>query len=287
VAALNERPLGLTTSITPGYFETLRIPLLGGRDFTERDTADAPLVAIVSRATDRKLGGDRGLIGRRVIMGSQGGGQVMEVIGVVDDVRTQSLTASSEVEFYRPVLQRQRPSMQMVVRTTTDATAFESTARSVLSSIDSTLPLIAPSTLQQFAEQSVAQQRLLFVLLGVFAILAVALSTVGIYGVVASFVGQRTPEIGVRIALGAGRRQVVAGVLTQNLEPIAAGLGIGLLSAVALGRYVEGLLFEVSPLDPGVLAVGVCLLALTSAVACAIPALRASRIDPVTALRGE
>jgi predicted permease len=287
VPALNERPLGLTTSITPGYFETLRIPLLGGRDFTERDTADAPLVAIVSRATDRKLGGDRGLIGRRLIMGSQGGGQVMEVIGVVDDVRTQSLTATSEVEFYRPVLQRQRPSMQMVVRTATDAAAFESTARGVLSSIDSTLPLIGPSTLQQFAEQSLAQQRLLFVLLGVFAIIAVALSTVGIYGVVASFVGQRTPEIGVRIALGAGRRQVVAGVLTQNLEPIAIGLGVGLLCAIALGRYLEGLLYEVSPLDPGVLAGGIALLALISAAACAVPALRASRIDPVTALRGE
>ena len=287
VPPLNERPLGLTTSVTPGYFETLRIPLVAGRDFTERDTADAPLVAIVSRATDRKLGGERGLIGRRLIMGSQGGGQVMEVIGVVGDVRTQSLTATSEVEFYRPVLQRPRSSMQMVVRTTADAAAFESSARRVLSSIDATLPLIAPSTLEQFAGQSLGQQRLLFVLLGAFAVMAVVLSSVGIYGVVASFVGQRTPEIGVRMALGAGRGQVVGAVLFQNLAPIGVGIVVGLLGAIALGRFVKELLFEVSPLDPVLLAAGVCVLALVSGAACAIPALRAARIDPVTALRGE
>jgi predicted permease len=287
VPALNERPLGLTTSVTPGYFATLRIPLLAGRDFTDRDTADAPLVAIVSRATDRRLGGDRGLIGRRVIMGSQGGGQVMEVIGVVDDVRTQALTATSEVEFYRPVLQRPRPSMQMVVRTTADAAAFEGSARRLLTSIDSTLPLIGPTTLEQLADQSLARQRLLFVLLGVFALMAVVLSSVGIYGVVASFVGQRTPEIGVRMALGAGRRQVVGAVLRQNLTPIVAGLVTGLFAAIALGRFVEGLLFEMSALDPALLTAGVCVLALVSGCACAIPALRAARIDPVTALRGE
>jgi putative ABC transport system permease protein len=242
---------------------------------------------IVSRATDRKLGGDRGLIGRRLIMGSQGGGQVMEVIGVVDDVRTQSLTATSEVEFYRPVQQRPRPSMQMVVRTAGDAAAFETSARRLLSSIDPTLPLTGASTLEAYADQSLAQQRLLFILLGVFAVLAVVLSSVGIYGVVASFVGQRTPEIGVRMAMGASRTQVVAVVLFQNLTPIAAGLGVGLIGSIAIGRFVKGLLFEVSPLDPALLAGGVAVLALVAGAACAIPAARAARIDPVTALRGE
>jgi putative ABC transport system permease protein len=287
VPPLNERPLGLTMSVTPGYFTTLKIPVLAGRDFTERDTADAPLVAIVSKATARKLGGDRDLLGRRIIMGSQGGGQAMEVIGVVDDVRTQSLAATSEVEFYRPVMQRQRQVMTMLVKTAGDPAAFESTARQVLAAEDATLPLTGITTHLRMIEQSLAQQRLLFVMLGVFAVLAVVLSSVGIYGVVSSFVGQRTPEIGVRVALGASRAQVIRIVLGQSLVPVGAGLVVGLVGAVALGQLVEELLFEVSPLDPLMMGSGVVLLALAAGAAGAIPAGRAARIDPVAALRSD
>jgi macrolide transport system ATP-binding/permease protein len=287
VAALNERPLGLTISITPGYFRTMRIPLLAGRDFSDRDTADAPLVAIVSRATSQKLGGEAGLLGRRIIMGSAGGGQVMEVVGIVEDVRAQTLESTAEVEFYRPVHQRARNAMQMIVRTAGSPEAFEATARRVLSAIDPTLPLTGITTLSTIVDRSLAQQRLLFVLLGVFAIVAVVLSSVGIYGVVASFVGQRTAEIGVRMALGASRSQVIGIVLGQSLVPIGAGLVLGLAAAAGLGRFVQGLLFEVSPLDPLMLTGAVLTLGLVGGVACAIPAGRAARIDPVTALRGE
>jgi predicted permease len=285
VPALNERPLGLTASVTPGYFGTLRIPLLAGRDFTERDTDTSPLVAIVSQSTSRKLGGDRGLLGRRIVMGSQGGGQVMEVVGIADDVRSQSLAATSEVEFYRPVMQRGRPQMQMLVKTAGDATAFESTARQMLATLDPALPLTGITTHETLVAQSLAQQRLLFVLLGVFAVLAVVLSSIGIYGVVASFVGQRTSEIGVRMAIGAGRAEVIRIVLAQSLVPVGAGLVIGLAGAMVLGRFVEQLLFDVSPLDPLMLAGSVVSLALVAGLACAIPAGRAARIDPLTALR--
>ncbi len=287
VPPLNERPLGFTMSVTPAYFSTLKIPMLADRDFTARDTNDAPLVAVVSKSTSRKLGGDAGILGRRIIMGSQGGGQVMEVVGIVDDVRGQSLAATPEVEFYRPVMQRQRPFMQMMVKTAGDAAAFEATARAVLSRLDPTVPLTGVTTHAAMVDASLAQQRLLFVLLSVFALLAVVLSAVGIYGVVASFVGQRTAEIGVRMALGASRRQVVGGVLRQSLVPVALGLLLGLVGAVGLGRFVENLLFEISPLDPVMLAGGVVSLALVAGAACAIPARRAALIDPVTALRGE
>lgn len=285
VPALNERPLGLTTSITPGYFATLRIPIIAGRDFTVADDSRAPRVAIVSKATSRRLGGEQGLLGRRIIMGSQGGGEVMEVVGVVEDVRTQSLAAISEVEFYRPVQQRGRPFMQMMVKTAGDAAGFESAARRVLSTLDATLPLTGITTHSTMVEQSLAQQRLLFVMLSVFAALAVLLSSVGIYGVVASFVGQRTPELGVRMAMGATRAHVVGIVLRQSLAPVGAGLIIGLASSIALARFVEGLLFEVSALDPAGFAAGIGALAIVAGAACTIPALRAARIDPVRALR--
>jgi putative ABC transport system permease protein len=285
VVPMNERPLGLTISVTPGYFATMKIPFVVGRDFTERDTAAAPRVAIVSRSTARQLGGEDAILGRRIIMGANA--EVMEVIGVTEDTRTQTLASTAAVEFYRPVMQRQRPAMQMMVKTAADPAAFEATARHVLSNLDATLPLTAVTTHATIVEQSLAQQRLLFVMLVVFAVLAVVLSAVGIYGVVASFVGQRTPEIGVRMALGASRVQVIRIVLGQSLVPVATGLFVGLMGTAVLGRFVEGLLFEVSPLDPLMLGGGVVLLALVAGAACAIPAGRASRIDPVTALRAE
>jgi predicted permease len=287
VPPLNERPLGLTQSVTPGYFATTRVPLLAGRDFTDADSADSPLVAIVSQSTARRLfPAHNNVLGRRIVMGSQSGGQVMQIIGVAADVRSQTLASAPDVQFYRPITQRPLTFMRLVVRTHGDAAAFETTARQIVARVDPVLPLTGATTLRQVLEQSVAQERLLFTLLGVFAGLAVILSTVGIYGVVAYFVGQRAVELGVRVALGARRREIVAMVMRQSLGPVAVGLVIGLASAIALSRFVQSLLYDVSALDPLMLAGAVIGLALVATLACALPARRASRISPIMALRG-
>jgi putative ABC transport system permease protein len=287
IPPLNERPLGLTRSVMPGHFATLGIPFLAGRDFTERDTGDAPLVAIVSRATARRLfPDDEVVVGRRIIMGSLGGGQVMEIVGVVGDVRSQTLASLPPVEFYRPAAQRPLPFMRLVVRTRGDAAAFEPTARAILRRIDPQLPLVAVTTAQRVVDQSLAQERLLFMLLAVFAGLAMVLSAIGIYGVVAQYVGQRRVEIAVRIALGARGRTVLVMIVRQSLRPVVAGLASGMLAAGALSPFLQRLLFEVSALSPATMTGAAAGLLTVALAACVLPARRAARIEPTQALKG-
>jgi predicted permease len=288
VPPLKDRPLGLTRSITPGYFATMGIPLLAGRDFTERDLSHAPLVVIISRATARKLFADEDPMGRRLFMGSQNSiGLQMEIIGIVDDVRSQTLQQTAEVEFYRPVMQRQSPFMQLVVRTQSEPAAFAASARQVLKQLDAEMPLNNPTTVATIVEQSLAQERLLFTLLGVFAALALLLASVGIYSVVAYMVSQRTGEIGVRMALGAQRGNILRLILGQGLKPVALGVGTGLIGCLALGSFIQSQLYGVSAFDPVTLGAASISLAVVAAIACWLPARRAMRVDPMIALRYE
>ena len=288
VPPLKDRPLGVTCSVTPGYFATMNIPLLTGRDFNERDVRGAPPVVVISRSTARKLFPEGEPLGRRVIMGSQNGtGITMEVVGVADDVRTQTLTQVPDVEFYRPVMQRQSTFMQLVARTQTDPAAFAPTARQVLKGLDPELPLNDPTALTEIVGQSLGQQRLLFVLLGLFAALAVILAAVGIYSVVAYTVSQRTGEIGVRMALGARPRDVLRLVIGQGMRPVLVGVASGLVGCLALGRLIQGQLYNISASDPATLAATGVGLVLVAAVACWLPARRATRVDPMVALRFE
>jgi predicted permease len=284
---LADRPLGLTRSVTPRYFATLGIPLLRGRDFTDADLLDAPLVAIVSHATALKIFPGQEAVGRRVVMGSRDGGQVMEIVGVVGDVRSITLAGTPEVEFYRPITQRNLPFMQLAVRTAGDPATFAGTARQVLKQLDPELALSAPTTLAAVAAQSLGQQRLVMRLLGVFALLALALAVVGIYSVVAYGVRQRTTDIGVRMALGARPRDVLSETLGQGMRPVAVGLAVGLLGCFGLGRLIEGQLYRVSAFDPLTLGATAGSLALVAALACWMPAREASGLDPCQALRAE
>jgi predicted permease len=282
---LKDRPLGLTRSVTPGYFETLGIPIVAGRDFTERDAGDAPLVAVLSRSTAEKLFPREDPIGRRIVMGSLNGGQVMEVVGVVGDVRSRTLAQVADVEFYRPVTQRPSTFMQLAVRTSADPAVAAAAVSGTLKRLDAELPLNNPTTLAETVAQSLGQQRLLFTLLGVFAALALILAAVGIYSVVAYTVGQRTAEIGVRLTLGAPRGAILRLVLGQGLRPVGLGIGAGLVGCLALGRFVQSQLFGVSAFDPLTLAATCAGLAAVAALACLLPARRAMNVDPMIALR--
>jgi putative ABC transport system permease protein len=190
-------------------------------------------------------------------------------------------------EMYVPHAQAGTRAVMYVVQSTLDSVQVISNARRVIQAIDSRLPLIGPSAMSDVVDEQLARPRFYLLLLGLFATLAVVLAAVGIYGVVAYAVAQRTREIGVRIALGARRGEVVSLVAWQGLRPAAIGVTLGLVVAAAMGRVIRGLLYEVRPQDPATFAGATMLLLIVAAVACVIPAARAARIPPADALRAE
>ena len=285
---VNQRPLGLTRSVSPGYFRTLKIPLLSGRDFTEQDKTDSRLVVILSTSTAKKLFPNENPIGHQILFGTDNGnGLPAEVIGVVGDVRSQELSKSNDVEFYRPWPQRSAPFLNVVVRSATKPEATAGIVRSALNKIDHGLPILQPNTLDAIVSQSLGQQRLTMTLLGVFAGIALLLAVVGIYGAVAYTVEQRTGEIGVRMALGAQTTDVLRLVVRQGMNPVILGLIVGLAATFAVGRLIATQLYQISPHDPFLLGAATIGLAISALLACVIPARRATLVDPIQALRSE
>ncbi len=305
---LNQRPLGLTRSISPGYFHTLGIPLMSGRDFTERDGADQPLVVILSNSTAKKLFPNENPIGHRILFGAENGnGLQAEVVGIVGDVRSQKLAKANDVEFYRPWPQRSTPFLNkandvefyrpwpqrstpflnLIVRSATKPEATAGIVRAALNRIDNGLPILQPNTLGAIVTQSLGQERLTMALLGVFAGIALLLAVVGIYGAVAYTVEQRTGEIGVRMALGAQTTDVLRLVVRQGMNPVILGLIIGLAGTFAVGRLLAAQLYQISPHNPLLLGATAIVLAVAALLACLIPARRATLVDPIEALRTE
>jgi putative ABC transport system permease protein len=284
-------------SISPDYFRAMGIPLIRGRAFTDQDREGRPRVVIVSESMATRFWPGEDPIGQRITFNSGiprdeqqvvGGPGSREVVGIVGDVKHLGLDEADEPMFYTP--QAQQPSyhtMGLVVRTSADAAALTASIRAELSRLDRAVPLYRVRTLDAVVQSTVAAPRLRAWLFGLFAVLALTLAAVGVYAVVGYLVTQRTQEIGIRLALGAARRDVLRALFVEGLRPVALGLAGGLVLASAGGRAMSGLLFNVPPNDPATLGATVLVLLVAALVATWLPARRALRVDPVIALRSE
>jgi predicted permease len=266
------------------YFETMRIRVVAGRTFTSADREGAPRVMIVSRQMADTFWPGENPVGKPIQIDGQ---DPAIVVGVVANVRSQAVARAADPEMYVPHAQTGLRSIMYVVRSTAAPAQVLSAARDVVRRLDTRLPLIFPSAMQQLVDDQLARPRFYLVLLRLFAVLAVVLAAVGIYGVVAYVVAQRTREIGVRMALGASQSEVVGLMVWQGLRPAALGMALGMLVALAAGRVMQGLLYEVPPHDPLTFASVSAALLVIVLLACAIPARRASAVPPAEALRGE
>jgi putative ABC transport system permease protein len=276
-------------STSAGYFETLRIPLLEGRLYGATDRSGVEPVAVVSRGlADRFWGGGRA-IGARITLGDPADPETvwMTVVGVVGDVRHEGVNQEGYPQLYLPFSQAPTRSIVLTVRTQGDPASLVPALRRALADIDPDLPLADVATLEERKAVSLARPRVNAAVLGGFALAALVLASVGIYGVVAYGVVQRTRELGIRMALGAGGGALLRMVIRQGMMPVLAGMALGLVGAIAGGRVLGSLLFGVGAADPATFVAVTCLLVAVALAAIYLPARRAAQSDPMAALRNE
>jgi len=274
--------------VSPGYFRTLGIPLMSGREFTPADAGDAPKVAIVNEAFTKKFGLGRDAVGKRMSNGQSDTKLDTEIIGVVQDAKYSEVKQKVPPLFFRPYRQNKDVgSLAFYVRTASDTDRTLRAVPDVMARLDPNLPLEQLKTLPQQARENVSLDRMISTLSASFALLATMLAAVGLYGVLAYTVAQRTREIGLRMALGASARDVRTMVLRQVALMVLVGGVIGIAAAIAMGISAESLLFELKGYDPPVIAISAVVLTVVALGAGFIPAERASRIDPMRALRYE
>ena len=271
--------------VSPEYFAALQIPLQAGRLLQEADRSAAPRVAVVDRSTARRFWPHGSAIGRRLKFPNQAAWTT--VVGVVGDVRHDSLDAAPLPHIYYSLYQVTGRAFGLLLRSSSDPASLSEPARRVIQSVDPNLPVFGERTLSRLVDNSLGRQRFSAQLMGAFAALAMMLSAVGIYGVLAYSIGQRTREIGVRIALGARHGSVIGMVLRQAIGMILAGAGIGLVCALVFSRLLGKLLYGVSAADPVVFASVPLVLVGVALAAAYVPARRATRIDPLLALRAD
>jgi putative ABC transport system permease protein len=292
--ALKQNPLNRTGNAeyrvaSAGYFAAMGIPLLGGRTFDQTDTANSAHVAIISQSLARQYFADEDPIGKRIQFGNMDGDMhTLHVVGVVGDVREYGLAANARPTVYANCLQRPRKATDFTIVARSNATpaSLIPTMRSTVEDLSRDVPMKFRTVAQIFTS-SLSERRFNLVILGVFAAVALLLAVTGIYGVMSYVVTQRTHEIGIRMALGATVTDILKLTLWRGFKLVAAGLGIGLTGAFALTRLLSSLLFGISATDPLTFAAVALVLAAVALIACYIPARRATRVDPMIALRYE
>jgi predicted permease len=270
-------------SVTPDYFDVMRVPLRDGRVFDGRDSATAPLVVVINESMARRYWPGKSAVGQRIKPVWQPGWRT--IVGVVADVRNRSLADAPADEFYLPAAQNPVASMTLVARGALEAGQTIGAIRTAVAEVDAQAAVSEAGPVDAAIRETVAERGFVLRVLGAFAALALALGAIGIYGVTAYGVARRGREIGLRLALGATRRGVIGQLLLQIGRPVAAGLVMGVAGALAGGQILSGMLYRASPADPAILAAGAGLLALTAIAAAFIPAFRATRLDPAAALR--
>jgi len=277
------------TRVTPDYFKAMGVRVREGRVFTDHDTADAPPVAMVDETFVRAHFPQGDALGKRFRFGRSSPEDKdvkwMEIVGVVSHVKNYGVDQESRVEIYLPYFQSPVTNATLLVRSSTDPAALAASVRQAVKAVDPEVPVYSVRTLAEIVSDRTAQRRLAVMLITVFAAVALLLAAVGIYGVMSYAVAQRTQEIGIRMALGAERRDILRMVLRHGSLMAAAGIGLGLAVALGLARLITSLLFQVSATDPPTFSLVPVVLIAVALLACYIPARRATRVDPLVALR--
>jgi len=284
ILPLAQRPLAQLAMVTEDYFTLLGMTVVEGRAFTGHDRLDAPGVAIVNQSLARKLAPGRSAIGKVLLRGPNLEFRC-EIVGVIRDVKSLGLNTPAPDEMYFPARQLPRPGMALVAKIDGDPAALQPIMRAAVASVERDQPITFFATLDANIATNLGTQRLVAMLTTIFAGIALVLSAVGLYSVLAYAVAQRVPEIGIRMALGAHRRQVIGLIMSSGAKLVGIGLVTGLAGAVAVSRMIQSLLFNVTPLDPLVYGGVAVLFSVVAALACLVPSLRASKIDPVAALQ--
>jgi predicted permease len=283
----NERPEVEFRRAMHNYFTAMGIPLIRGRGFTAEDGPTAPPVALINQAMARRVFPNEEAVGRHVRMGPNPSGPWTTIVGVIGDVHHSSLETDPAPELYINYLQNPPVAPFIAIQTAGDPAALADLVRAEARAIDPSLTLYDIRTMEQIRAESVAERRFLLLLIGVFGVLALVLASVGVYGVMSLVVSERTQEVGVRLALGAQPSEVLAMIIGYAVRVSGLGVAAGLVAAAALGPLMASQLFGVSAIDPVTFAVVPVLLVLVATVAALVPARRAMRVDPMTALRYE